>query len=69
MRHRAAFGDKKLGERLPVPIDLETLAFDPADARAALAQLPTTSAVFALFGAEAYAEPYIGRTPNLRGRL
>ena len=52
-----------------MPIDLETLAFDPADARAALAQLPTTSAVFALFGAEAYAEPYIGRTPNLRGRL
>jgi excinuclease UvrABC nuclease subunit len=49
--------------------ELETLAFDPADARAALAQLPTSPAVFALYGAEAHAEPYIGRTPNLRGRL
>ena len=26
-------------------------------------------AVFALYGADAHAEPYIGRTPNLRGRL
>lgn len=25
--------------------------------------------MFALYGAEAHAEPYIGRTPNLRGRL
>jgi excinuclease UvrABC nuclease subunit len=49
--------------------ELETLAFDPADAKAALNQLPTSSAVFALYGAEAHAEPYIGRTPNLRGRL
>ena len=49
--------------------ELETLAFDPADAKAALSQLPTSSAVFALYGAEAHAEPYIGRTPNLRGRL
>jgi len=52
-----------------VPIELESLAFDPADARAALAQLPTSPAVFALYGEEAHAEPYIGRTPNLRGRL
>ena len=44
-------------------------AFDPADAKAALAQLPTAPAVFALYGAEAHAEPYIGRTPNLRARL
>jgi excinuclease UvrABC nuclease subunit len=50
-------------------IDLQQIAFDPADAKAALAQLPTTSAVFALYGAEAHAEPYIGRTPNLRARL
>jgi excinuclease ABC subunit C len=48
---------------------MQTLAFDPADARAALDQLPTSAAVFALYGAEAHAEPYIGRTPNLRGRL
>jgi hypothetical protein len=45
------------------------IAFDPAEAAAALAQLPTRPAVFALYGAEAHAEPYIGRTPNLRGRL
>jgi excinuclease UvrABC nuclease subunit len=46
-----------------------SLPFDPADAAAALAQLPRDAAVFALYGAEAHAEPYIGRTPNLRGRL
>ena len=48
---------------------MNTLPFDPADAKAALAQLPMSSAVFALYGAEAHAEPYIGRTPNLRARL
>jgi hypothetical protein len=48
---------------------MQQIGFDPADAKAALAQLPTSSAVFALYGAEAHAEPYIGRTPNLRGRL
>ena len=45
------------------------LKFDPADPRAALAALPQAQAVFALYGAEARAEPYIGRTPNLRARL
>jgi hypothetical protein len=64
-------------------IAMQQIAFDPADARATLAQLPQTPAVFALCfdgvptdrsssegrGAEANAEPYIGRTPNLRGRL
>jgi hypothetical protein len=54
---------------MAVPIELESLAFDPADAKAALDQLPARPAVFALYGAEAHAEPYIGRTPNLRGRL
>ena len=48
---------------------MQTLAFDPADAKAALAQLPYATAVYALYGAEAHYEPYIGRTPNLRGRL
>jgi hypothetical protein len=43
--------------------------FDPANPRAALNELPHAAAVFALYGAEAHAEPYIGRTPNLRGRL
>lgn len=45
------------------------MAFDPADPGAALAELPQAKAVFALYGADARAEPYIGRTPNLRARL
>ncbi|MGA7341905.1 MAG: hypothetical protein WBE72_03500 [Terracidiphilus sp.] len=48
---------------------MEQIAFDPADPKAAFAALPQSSAVFALHGAEAHAEPYIGRTPNLRARL
>ena len=52
-----------------MPMEFQSLPFDPADARSALVQLPQSSAVFALYGAEAHAEPYIGRTPNLRGRL
>ena len=52
-----------------MPIELESLPFDPTDAKAALEQLPKSAAVFALYGGEAHAEPYIGRTPNLRGRL
>jgi excinuclease ABC subunit C len=31
--------------------------------------LPHADAVFALYGADAHAEPYVGRTPNLRARL
>lgn len=52
-----------------MPTDLEILAFDPAEPKAALAQLPPSPAVFALYGEEAHFEPYVGRTPNLRGRL
>jgi excinuclease UvrABC nuclease subunit len=52
-----------------VPNLPHTRPFDPADAKAALGQLPASAAVFALYGADAHAEPYIGRTPNLRGRL
>ncbi|HEX7729725.1 MAG TPA: excinuclease ABC subunit C [Terracidiphilus sp.] len=48
---------------------MQSIPFDPADARAALSQLPRGPAVFALYGADARDEPYIGRTPNLRGRL
>src|SRR5208282_3074499 len=48
---------------------MQSIAFDPADARSALSELPQRPAVFALYGAEARDEPYIGRTPNLRGRL
>jgi hypothetical protein len=52
-----------------VPNHLETVSFDPADDKAALAELPQSPAVFALYGADSHAEPYIGRTPNLRSRL
>ena len=48
---------------------MEQIPFDPADANAALQQLPHKPAVFALYGASEKDEPYIGRTPNLRGRL
>jgi excinuclease ABC subunit C len=48
---------------------MDQLPFDPTEPKAALAQLPHAAAVFALYGAEAHAEPYIGRTPNLRARL
>jgi excinuclease UvrABC nuclease subunit len=47
----------------------QSLPFDPADAKASLTQLPHSAAVFALYGEQAHAEPYIGRTPNLRARL
>jgi excinuclease UvrABC nuclease subunit len=47
----------------------QSLPFDPAEPKAALAQLPHAPAVFALYGEQAHAEPYIGRTPNLRARL
>jgi excinuclease ABC subunit C len=52
-----------------VPPELQSLVFDPADPKAALAALPASPAVFALYGADTHAEPYIGRTPNLRARL
>jgi hypothetical protein len=52
-----------------VAAEFQSVPFDPADARAALKQIPEKSAVFALYGEAANAEPYIGRTPNLRGRL
>ncbi|HEV2484957.1 MAG TPA: UvrB/UvrC motif-containing protein [Terracidiphilus sp.] len=52
-----------------MPNESPSLSFDPANPKAALAQLPQCSAVFALYGAEAHSEPYIGRTPNLRARL
>jgi excinuclease UvrABC nuclease subunit len=47
----------------------QSLAFDPQNAQAALSQVPQRPAVFALYGADERAEPYVGRTPNLRGRL
>ena len=47
----------------------EQIAFDPADPKEALTQVQQAAAVFALYGADAHAEPYVGRTPNLRARL
>jgi excinuclease ABC subunit C len=52
-----------------VNVEMQSVPFGPADAKAALSKLPTMPAVFALYGAEDKDEPYIGRTPNLRGRL
>lgn len=46
-----------------------SLAFDPAEPRTALTQIPALPGVFALFGADERAEPYLSRTPNLRRRL
>jgi hypothetical protein len=46
-----------------------SIPFSAADARASLAQLPQSPAVFALFGADPTAEPYLNKTPNLRRRL
>ena len=48
---------------------MDQIPFDPAQPKAALSQLPARPGVFALYGAEAHAEPYIGRTPNLRSRM
>src|SRR5580704_3697010 len=54
---------------MPGELVHQSLPFDPADPKSALAALPHAPAVFALYGADAHAEPYIGRTPNLRARL
>lgn len=48
---------------------MQSIAFDPADPKASLSALPQKPAVFALYGSDPRAEPYIGRTPSLRGRL
>jgi excinuclease ABC subunit C len=54
---------------MPLALLTHRLAFDPQDPEAALGQLPHSKAVFALYGAEEQAEPYIGLTPDLRRRL
>lgn len=46
-----------------------SIAFDPLDPQTALAQVPQQAGVFALFGTDERAEPYLSRTPNLRRRL
>ena len=52
-----------------MPTEFQKKQFDPANPKATLAELPQAPAVFSLYGADAHAEPYIGRTPNLRSRL
>jgi excinuclease ABC subunit C len=46
-----------------------SIRFDPADPVASLGQLPEGPAVFALCAADPAAEPYLGKSPNLRRRL
>jgi hypothetical protein len=45
------------------------LPFDSASPQPTLAALPETPGIFALFGADPKAEPYLARTANLRRRL
>jgi excinuclease ABC subunit C len=52
-----------------VNVEMQSVPFNPSEPKDALSQLPHSPAVFALFGADPKDEPYIGRTPNLRGRL
>ena len=47
----------------------QSIRFDPADPGGSLGQLPEAPAVFALCAADPAAEPYLGKTPNLRRRL
>jgi excinuclease ABC subunit C len=54
---------------MPTEFLTHSLAFDPVDPEAALGQLPHGKAVFALYGENEEAEPYIGLTPDLRRRL
>ena len=45
------------------------LPFTPAAPEAAFAKLPAVAAVYALYGSDPKAEPYLNRTPDLRRRL
>jgi excinuclease ABC subunit C len=45
------------------------IPFDPANPAPALSQLPQKPGVFALFGEDAAAEPYLSRSTNLQRRL
>ena len=51
------------------PILNQSLGFDPGHPEKALRQLPSRKSVFALYGENEAAEPYIGVTPDLRRRL
>jgi excinuclease ABC subunit C len=47
----------------------QSLSFDPTNPAPTLAALPEQPGIFALFGADPKAEPYLARTTNLRRRL
>ncbi len=47
----------------------QTLLFDPSNPAPTLSALPEKPGIFALFGADPKAEPYLARTTNLRRRL
>src|SRR5271170_6088361 len=47
----------------------QSLPFDPTNPAPTLAALPEKPGIFALFGADPKAEPYLARTTNLRRRL
>lgn len=47
----------------------ESIPFSIEERLKALAALPERAAVFALYGADPKAQPYLGKTPNLRRRL
>jgi excinuclease ABC subunit C len=47
----------------------QSLTFDPSNPEETLRQLPQRKAVFALYGENEAAEPYVGLTPDLRRRL
>ena len=47
----------------------QEIVFNQAAPEQTLAALPGAAAVYALYGREAHAEPYVGRTPDLRRRL
>lgn len=47
----------------------ESIPFSLEERLTALAALPERAAVFALYGADPKAQPYLGKTPNLRRRL
>ncbi len=47
----------------------QTLPFDPTNPAPTLSALPEKPGIFALFGADPKAEPYLARTTNIRRRL
>ncbi len=47
----------------------QSVVFDPLQPSASLSQLPESRGIFALFGEDLHAEPYLAKASSLRGRL